>query len=149
MPIEVYGAKQLCDRPLQVGELDRFGEVFGETCGETTFAILFHAEAAHGDGEYQPSLLPIQALQQMSSRTVWQADIGNQDIKLERFRKLEGLRDATGNTNLMTFPGKQKTKAFVCILVVIHDEDPNRSQAEEPRWCRPRAACCLRLEPEV
>ena len=56
-------ANQLCDRPLQVGELDGFGEVFGETCGETTFAILFHTEATHGDGEQQPSLLPIQTLQ--------------------------------------------------------------------------------------
>ena len=60
-------AKQLRDRPLQDSELDGFGEVFGETCGETTFAILFHAETAHSDGRQESSLLAIQTLQKMSS----------------------------------------------------------------------------------
>ena len=59
LPMGVYLANQLRDRPLQVGELDGFGEVFGETCSETTFAILFHAEAAHSDGRQEPSLLAI------------------------------------------------------------------------------------------
>ena len=66
----------------------------------------------------------------MSSRAVWQADIRNQHIKLERLGEFEGLRDATSNTNLMTLPGKQKAKAFVCVLVVIYDQDANSS---EPR----------------
>jgi hypothetical protein len=69
-PLWISAPKELCHCPLQVGEFDRFGEVFSEPRRETPFAILFHAEPAHGDRRQQPPLFSIQALEQMSPRTI-------------------------------------------------------------------------------
>jgi hypothetical protein len=112
--------------------------VFGEACGEATLAIPLHTEPAHGDGGQQSPLLPIETLEQVSSRTVWQTDIGNENIKVEALRTFKSLCDAGGHADLMTFPGQQKTETFVCVLVIIHDEDPNgfeaRSRHDPGRW---------------